>query len=143
MSEVGRISRISRVIDRFGGNVILAVEVLVLVLVALLIIMASYVSVRDLRDVLTPYVTYSEIIELIVNDVFTLVVLAEIMRFIIALRASPGTRIIGLAEVGLIVSIREVILASVMKEYLGLLLSSVASIILALIIWLVRTKIVR
>jgi uncharacterized membrane protein (DUF373 family) len=140
MSEVGRISR---VIDRFGGNVILAVEVLVLVLVALLIIMASYVSVRDLRGVLTPYVTYSEIIELIVNDVFTLVVLAEIMRFIIALRASPGTRIIGLAEVGLIVSIREVILASVMKEYMGLLLSSVASIILALIIWLVKTKIVR
>ncbi|MCC6022783.1 MAG: hypothetical protein LM560_06735 [Desulfurococcaceae archaeon] len=137
MSEVGR------VIDRFGGNVILAVEVLVLVLVALLIIMASYVSVRDLRSVLTPYVTYSEIIELIINDVFTLVVLAEIMRFIIALRASPGTRIIGLAEVGLIVSIREVILASVMKEYLGLLLSSVASIILALIIWLVKTKIVR
>ncbi len=140
MSEV---SRISRVIDRFGGNVILAVEVLVLVLVALLIIMASYASVRDLRGVLTPYVTYSEIIELIVNDVFTLVVLAEIMRFIIALRASPGTRIIGLAEVGLIVSIREVILASVMKEYIGLLLSSVASIILALIIWLVKTKIVR
>jgi uncharacterized membrane protein (DUF373 family) len=140
MSEV---SRISRVIDRFGGNVILAVEVLVLVLVALLIIMASYASVRDLRGVLTPYVTYSEIIELIVNDVFTLVVLAEIMRFIIALRASPGTRVIGLAEVGLIVSIREVILASVMKEYLGLLLSSVASIILALIIWLVKTKIVR
>ena len=137
MSEVGR------VIDRFGGNVILAVEVLVLVLVALLIIMASYASVRDLRSVLTPYVTYSEIIELIINDVFTLVVLAEIMRFIIALRASPGTRIIGLAEVGLIVSIREVILASVMKEYLGLLLSSVASIILALIIWLVKTKIVR
>ena len=137
MSEVGR------VIDRFGGNVILAVEVLVLVLVALLIIMASYASVRDLRGVLTPYVTYSEIIELIINDVFTLVVLAEIMRFIIALRASPGTRIIGLAEVGLIVSIREVILASVMKEYLGLLLSSVASIILALIIWLVKTKIVR
>jgi uncharacterized membrane protein (DUF373 family) len=136
-------SEVSRVIDRFGGNVILAVEVLVLVLVALLIIMASYASVRDLRDVLTPYVTYSEIIELIVNDVFTLVVLAEIMRFIIALRASPGTRIIGLAEVGLIVSIREVILASVMKEYLGLLLSSVASIILALIIWLVKTKIVR
>jgi uncharacterized membrane protein (DUF373 family) len=65
------------------------------------------------------------------------------MRFIIALRASPGTRIIGLAEVGLIVSVREVILASVMKEYLGLLLSSVASIILALIIWLVKTKIVR
>jgi uncharacterized membrane protein (DUF373 family) len=105
--------------------------------------MASYASVRDLRSVLTPYVTYSEIIELIINDVFTLVVLAEIMRFIIALRASPGTRIIGLAEVGLIVSIREVILASVMKEYLGLLLSSVASIILALIIWLVKTKIVR
>jgi hypothetical protein len=51
MSEVGR------VIDRFGGNVILAVEVLVLVLVALLIIMASYASVRDLRGVLTPYVT--------------------------------------------------------------------------------------
>jgi uncharacterized membrane protein (DUF373 family) len=137
MSEVGR------VIDRFGGNIIFAVEVLVLVLVALLIIMASYASVRDLRSVLTPYVTYSEIIELIINDVFTLVVLAEIMRFIIALRASPGTRIIGLAEVGLIVSIREVILASVMKEYLGLLLSSVASIILALIIWLVKTKIVR
>jgi uncharacterized membrane protein (DUF373 family) len=136
-------SEVSRVIDRFGGNVILAVEVLVLVLVALLIIMASYASVRDLRSVLTPYVTYSEIIELIVNDVFTLVVLAEIMRFIIALRASPGTRIIGLAEVGLIVSIREVILASVMKEYIGLLLSSVASIILALIIWLVKTKIVR
>ena len=136
-------SEVSRVIDRFGGNVILAVEVLVLVLVALLIIMASYASVRDLRGVLTPYVTYSEIIELIINDVFTLVVLAEIMRFIIALRASPGTRIIGLAEVGLIVSIREVILASVMKEYLGLLLSSVASIILALIIWLVKTKIVR
>jgi uncharacterized membrane protein (DUF373 family) len=136
-------SEVSRVIDRFGGNIIFAVEVLVLVLVALLIIMASYASVRDLRDVLTPYVTYSEIIELIINDVFTLVVLAEIMRFIIALRASPGTRIIGLAEVGLIVSIREVILASVMKEYLGLLLSSVASIILALIIWLVKTKVVR
>jgi uncharacterized membrane protein (DUF373 family) len=136
-------SEVSRVIDRFGGNIIFAVEVLVLVLVALLIIMASYASVRDLRGILTPYVTYSEIIELIINDVFTLVVLAEIMRFIIALRASPGTRIIGLAEVGLIVSIREVILASVMKEYLGLLLSSVASIILALIIWLVKTKIVR
>jgi len=103
----------------------------------------GYTSVRDLGMVLTPYVTYAEIAELILNDVFMLIVLAEIMRFIIALRASPGTRVIGLAEVGLIVSIREVIIASLTKEYLGLLLASIASLILTLIIWVVKARILR
>jgi len=140
MTEVGRVDRI---ISRVSSNVIFAVEVLVLLLVCLLIIVAGYTSVRDLRGVLTPYVTYTEIAELILNDVFMLIVLAEIMRFIIALRASPGTRVIGLAEVGLIVSIREVIIASLTKEYLGLLLASIASLILTLIIWVVKARILR
>ncbi len=140
MTEVGRVDRI---ISRVSSNVIFTVEVLVLLLVCLLIIVAGYTSVRDLRGVLTPYVTYTEIAELILNDVFMLIVLAEIMRFIIALRASPGTRVIGLAEVGLIVSIREVIIASLTKEYLGLLLASIASLILTLIIWVVKARILR
>ncbi|MEM1680646.1 MAG: hypothetical protein QXT01_06375 [Sulfolobales archaeon] len=47
---------------------------------------------------------------------------------------------IGLAEVGLIVSIREVVITSITKEYLGILLASAASLALAFIIWLIRTK---
>ncbi|MEM2158172.1 MAG: phosphate-starvation-inducible PsiE family protein, partial [Sulfolobales archaeon] len=116
---------------------------LALMLVFIMVGIASYASIRDLATTVNPHITYLEISEIILNDVFTLIILAELIRFITALRASPGSRVIGLAEVGLIVSIREVVIASLTKEYQGLLLASTASLLLAIMIWLVKVKIMR
>lgn len=134
---------IDKAVSDVGTKTVVIVEVLTLMLIVFLVVVASYASIRDLREVLSPHVTYSEIADLILNDIFMLIILAELIRFIVALRASPGSRIIGLAEVGLIVSIREVVIASLTKEYMGLLLASTASLMLALIIWVVKAKIMR
>ncbi|MEM4499717.1 MAG: phosphate-starvation-inducible PsiE family protein [Sulfolobales archaeon] len=135
--------RVEEVVNKSSSKVLFFVEMLALILIIVIVVVASYASIRDLTVILTPYVTYVEIADLILNDIFMLIILAELIRFILALRASPGTRVIGLAEVGLIVSIREVVIASITKEYLGILLASAASLALAFIIWLIRTKVTR
>ncbi|MEM0505225.1 MAG: phosphate-starvation-inducible PsiE family protein [Sulfolobales archaeon] len=135
--------RVEEVVNKSSSKVLFFVEMLALILIIVVVVVASYASIRDLTVILTPYVTYVEIADLILNDIFMLIILAELIRFILALRASPGTRVIGLAEVGLIVSIREVVIASITKEYLGILLASAASLALAFIIWLIRTKVTR
>ncbi|MEM4752655.1 MAG: phosphate-starvation-inducible PsiE family protein [Sulfolobales archaeon] len=135
--------RVEEVVNKSSSKVLFFVEMLALILIIVVVVVASYASIRDLTIILTPYVTYVEIADLILNDIFMLIILAELIRFILALRASPGTRVIGLAEVGLIVSIREVVIASITKEYLGILLASAASLALAFIIWLIRTKVTR
>ncbi|MEM4518449.1 MAG: phosphate-starvation-inducible PsiE family protein [Sulfolobales archaeon] len=137
------VERVEEVVNKSSSKVLFFVEMLALILIIVVVVIASYASIRDLTIILTPYVTYVEIADLILNDIFMLIILAELIRFILALRASPGTRVIGLAEVGLIVSIREVVIASITKEYLGILLASVASLALAFIIWLIRTKVTR
>lgn len=137
------VERVEEVVNKSSSKVLFFVEMLALILIIVVVVIASYASIRDLTIILTPYVTYVEIADLILNDIFMLIILAELIRFILALRASPGTRVIGLAEVGLIVSIREVVIASITKEYLGILLASAASLALAFIIWLIRTKVTR
>lgn len=137
------VERVEEVVNKSSSKVLFFVEMLALILIIVVVVIASYASIRDLTVILTPYVTYVEIADLILNDIFMLIILAELIRFILALRASPGTRVIGLAEVGLIVSIREVVIASITKEYLGILLASAASLALAFIIWLIRTKVTR
>ncbi len=137
------VERVEEVVNKSSSKVLFFVEMLALILIIVVVVVASYASIRDLTVILTPYVTYVEIADLILNDIFMLIILAELIRFILALRASPGTRVIGLAEVGLIVSIREVVIASITKEYLGILLASAASLALAFIIWLIRTKVTR
>lgn len=137
------VERVEEVVNKSSSKVLFFVEMLALILIIVIVVVASYASIRDLTVILTPYVTYVEIADLILNDIFMLIILAELIRFILALRASPGTRVIGLAEVGLIVSIREVVIASITKEYLGILLASAASLALAFIIWLIRTKVTR
>ncbi|MCX8186671.1 MAG: phosphate-starvation-inducible PsiE family protein [Sulfolobales archaeon] len=130
-------------VSKSSSSTLFFVELLALILIFIMVGIASYTSVRDLMTSISPQITYLEISDIILNDIFMLIILAELIRFITALRASPGSRVIGLAEVGIIVSIREVIIASLTKEYLGLLLASSASLLLALMILLVRAKVMR
>lgn len=130
-------------ITSVSSKVILFIEIFALAFLILLSVLACYILLRDAMVFIDLNVTYVQLTDIILNDVFMLIIMAELIRFIIALRADPKGRIIWLAEVGLIVCIREVIIASISKEALNMLLSAIATLVLTVVIWMARTKILR
>lgn len=125
----------------FGGKVILFIELFVLAVLLFLSLFICYLLIRNMILTIDLGMEIVKVTDIIVNDVFMLIIMAELIRFILALRSKPRGRVVWLAEVGLIVSIREVIVASISKEAFNLLLSAIASLVLALVIWIGRMRI--
>jgi len=138
-----RCSDTESLITSASSRVVLFIEVFALVFLILLSVLSCYILLRDVVLFIDLNVTYVQLTDIVLNDVFMLIIMAELIRFILALRADPKGRIIWLAEVGLIVCIREVIIASISKEALSMLLSAIATLVLTAVIWMARTKILR
>jgi len=116
----------------------------------ILIIFTSIIIVRDLSSIWSIEQATAAELQITINDIFLLIVFAEIIRSVIVGRRRPEMYLVGIAEVGFVIAIREVIAAVVLGTKTDLLLAAIASLILAAVLLIIyryilphRTPVVR
>lgn len=119
---------------------ILLIEFMVIIATTAMTIYAAYYLVRDLSN-LTLGSSIQEL-QILINDVFMLIIFAEIMRSIIVSHRRPETYIIGIAEVGFVVTIREIFVSILTKTTFDLMMSSIAALAMAIALWVLKSKVI-
>lgn len=144
------LSRIVHYLVEYGRILILIVDYIIIAVMSILISFTSIIIVRDLSNVWSIEEATAAELQITINDVFLLIVFAEIIRSVIVGRRRPEMYLVGIAEVGFVIAIREVIAAVVLGTKTDLLLAAVASLILAVVLLITyryilphRTPIVR
>ncbi len=132
---------LTKYIYKLGESAITLIEFVVIIATAVMSVFATYYIVRDLSS-LSMESSLSEL-QVLVNDVFMLIIFAEIMRSIIISHRRPETYIVGIAEVGFVVTIREIFVSILTRTTFDLVLASLAAVIMAVALWIVRVKAVR
>lgn len=64
------------------------------------------------------------------------------MRSIIVSHRRPETYIIGIAEVGFVVTIREIFVSILTKTTFDLMMSSIAALAMAIALWVIKSKVI-
>lgn len=131
---------LAKYLYRLGESMILLIEFMVIVATAAMTLFAAYYLVRDLLN-LTLGSSIQEL-QILINDVFMLIIFAEIMRSIIVSHRRPETYIVGIAEVGFVVTVREIFVSILTKTTFDLVLSSIAAVIIAVALWILRSKVI-
>uniref|UniRef100_A0A7C2ZQE3 Uncharacterized protein n=1 Tax=Ignisphaera aggregans TaxID=334771 RepID=A0A7C2ZQE3_9CREN len=129
---------IIRFIYKLGDTITLAVDLIVIIATSVLIILSSYILFKDV--VVTGGGLATEELQIIVNDIFLLIIFSEIIRSVIIAHRKPEMYIVGVAEIGFVVTVRELIVAVITKTTLDLVLAAVASLLLAAVLWVLRVK---
>ncbi len=131
-----RRDRLSKSLYRIGASIISLVELFVIGVIAVMIGFTVFFIAFKLRSFveLVPEGSTTEL-QLLVNDVFLLIIFGEIIRSIVAAHRRPELWVVGIAEVGLVVAIREVIASVIMKTTFDLVLASIATVCLAVALW--------
>jgi len=80
-------------------------------------------------------------ITVIINYVFFLIIYIELIRSIMAGYKRREMYIVSIAEVGFVVTVREVLVSIVSKTTTDLILSSLAALSFAIVLWIIYTKI--
>ncbi len=132
---------LTKYIYKLGESAITLIEFVVIIATAVMSVLATYYIVRDLSS-LSMESSLSEL-QVLVNDVFMLIIFAEIMRSIIISHRRPETYIVGIAEVGFVVTIREIFVSILTRTTFDLVLASLAAVLMAVALWIVRVKAVR
>ncbi len=129
-------TKVVHYIIEYGRRLILLVDIIIIVVMTILIFFTSIVIVRDLRSLWDIERASIAELQITINDVFLLIVFAEIIRSIIVGRRRPEMYLVGIAEVGFVIAIREVIASVVLGEKQDLLIASISSLILAVVLLL-------
>lgn len=144
------LSRIVHYLVEYGRILILIVDHIIIAVMSILILFTSIIIVRDLSNVWSIEQATAAELQITINDVFLLIVFAEIIRSVIVGRRRPEMYLVGIAEVGFVIAIREVIAAVVLGTKTDLILAAIASLILAVVLLITyryilphRTPIVR
>ncbi len=120
----------------YGRMLILAVDIVIITVMTILICLTTVIIVRDIIGVWNYEAVSIGELQITVNDVFLLIVFAEIIRSIIVGRRQPEMYLVAIAEVGFVISIREVIASVVRGSKIDILYASVSSLILAIVLFL-------
>jgi len=131
---------LARYLYKLGESMILLIEFMVIIATTAMTLFAAYYLVRDLSN-LTLGSSIQEL-QILINDVFMLIIFAEIMRSIIVSHRRPETYIVGIAEVGFVVTIREIFVSILTKTTFDLVLSSIAAVVMAVALWILRSKVI-
>ncbi len=123
-------------IIEYGRHLILLVDIIIIAVMTILIFFTSIVIARDLRSLWDIERASIAELQITINDVFLLIVFAEIIRSIIVGRRRPEMYLVGIAEVGFVIAIREVIASVVLGDKQDLLIASISSLILAIVLLL-------
>jgi uncharacterized membrane protein (DUF373 family) len=93
------------------------------------------------RDLFAIYYSFEKAtmveLQIIVNDVFMHIVFAEIIKSVIIGRRKPEMYLAGVAEVGFVISVREIIVSVVNGQIYNLLISTIASLIMTVVLLLI------
>ncbi len=126
----------------FGRILILTIEIVAISIVIVMIGFTAYYVVCDLLDLALEGGGVDKI-QLLVSDVFLLIILAEIVRSFLEAYRRPEMYIVGVTEVGLVVAIREIVLCAITGSLYDMLLASLAALVLAGALWILVTHVVR
>jgi len=123
-----------------GEKCIDVIESAVVVLLIVLAALALVFTVRDLA-LLKPESTISEV-QVLVNDVFLVIIFAEILRSVLAARKRGEVAyILVLAEVGFVVVLREILVSVVTRTPIDVLISVVALMVMSITIYVLKVKV--
>ncbi|MCD6300529.1 MAG: hypothetical protein J7L82_00480 [Staphylothermus sp.] len=121
----------------YGKLLILIVDIIIVAVMTLLIIFTTIIIVRDLSHIWTYEEATIAELQITINDVFMLIIFAEIIRSVIVGRRRPEMYLVGIAEVGFVIAIREIIVSVVLGTKNDLILSSLASLIMAIVLMII------
>ncbi len=124
---------------RYGRALVLAVETVIIASLSVLIALTTYFLARDIMRAYS--IGSVAELQLIMNDIFLLIVYVELVRSIIAAYRRPEMYLVSIAEVGFVITVREVLASVLSKTTQDVLLSSLASIVFALILWVLYRKV--
>jgi len=134
------LSRLASSVLKFGERLIDFIEVVAIVFVSILVAATTYVTIRDLVVVFPDFTLVS--IQAVVNDVFTIIIYAEVLRSILALRRGREIGfLIPLSEVGFVVVVKEILVSAITRGPYEVLLSALSLLVIAATIYVVRVKI--
>ena len=131
------LSRIVHYLVEYGRLLILIVDIIIVAVMTILVVFTTLIVVRDLSHVWSyEQATIAEL-QITINDIFMLIVFAEIVRSVIVGRRRPEMYLVGIAEVGFVIAIREIIASVILGTKNDLILSSLASLIMAVVLMII------
>jgi len=134
------LSRVARVLVKYGRFLIITVEAIIIAAITVLIALTTYFLSRD---VLASYVAGSSAeLQLIMNDVFLLIVYVELVRSILVAYRKPEMYLVSIAEVGFVITVREVLASVISKTTTDVLLASLTSVAFAAVLWIFYRKVI-
>ncbi|ABN69183.1 hypothetical protein Smar_0070 [Staphylothermus marinus F1] len=121
-----------------GRGLILLVDYIIVIMMVILVFFAVLIIINDLLNTWNNWKTAGmEQVQIVANDVFFLIVFMEITRSVVVGRKQPEMYLVALAEVGFVVTIREIIAAVIMRSFYNLLLSSLSSLVIATVLLII------
>lgn len=130
------VKRLVHYLIEYGRLLILAVDIVIIIVMTVLIGLTTIIIVRDIISIWNYQSMSIGELQITINDVFLLIVFAEIIRSIIVGRRQPEMYLVAIAEVGFVISIREVIASVVRGSKIDILYASISSLILAIVLLL-------
>jgi len=130
---------VARGLVKYGRLLVLTVEAVIIASVTVLIGLTTYFLCRD---IMKAYLLGSTAeLQLIMNDIFLLIVYVELVRSIVVAYRRPEMYLVSIAEVGFVITVREVLASVLSKTTTDVLLSSVASVAFAIVLWILYKKV--
>ncbi len=130
---------VARGLVKYGRLLVLTVEAVIIASVTVLIGLTTYFLCRD---IMKAYLLGSTAeLQLIMNDIFLLIVYVELVRSIVVAYRRPEMYLVSIAEVGFVITVREVLASVLSKTTTDVLLSSVASVAFAIVLWILYQKV--
>jgi uncharacterized membrane protein (DUF373 family) len=131
------VSKLIHGLVEYGRYLILIVDLIIVAIMTGLIVITILILIRDLAHVWTYEKATIFELQIIVNDVFMLIVFAEIVRSVIVGRRKPEMYLVGVAEVGFVITVREIIASVVIGTKNDLLLSTIAALLMTLVLMII------
>jgi len=134
------LAKLASSLFKLGEYLIDFIEVVTIILTSILVASTIYVAIKDLAVVFPDFTLVN--IQVVVNDVFTIIIYAEVLRSILILRRGREIGfLIPLSEVGFIVVVKEILVSAITRGALEVLLSALSLLVIAVTIYIVRVKV--
>jgi len=124
----------AKIMISYGKVLVILVEIIVVAFITVLIILSTYYTAKDLMTAFAGESSSS--IPLLLNDIFLLIIYAELVRSIVIGYRMPEMYLVSIAEVGFIVIVREIIASVISANGVNTAIVSSAALMFAIILWI-------
>ncbi len=124
----------AKIMISYGKVLVILVEIIVVAFITVLIILSTYYTAKDLMAAFEGESSSS--IPLLLNDIFLLIIYAELVRSIVIGYRMPEMYLVSIAEVGFIVIVREIIASVISANGVNTAIVSSAALMFAIILWI-------